>query len=95
MAINCFYGDCRKHFNLAKYPQIIIQIRDVGSFAYKGPFEFNYMSNYLNLLQKPLVRLDSFNEFMQFYTKTEVILRILILKFKIKLNFFFKKRDLF
>ena len=65
VAINCFNpnGECRKSFNLVKYPQILLQIRDVGLLQYNGPFEFIYLSNYLKLIQQPLIRIDDLDEF--------------------------------
>ena len=38
MAVNCFNptGSCRKTFNLVKYPEIVLQVRNVGLNNYQG-----------------------------------------------------------
>ncbi len=75
VAINCFNpnGECRKSFNLAKYPQILLQIRDVGLLQYNGPVDFNYITNYLKLIQQPLNRIDDIGEFIQYVLVNDVI----------------------
>ena len=77
MSINCFNpaGECRKSFNLFKYPQIFIQIRDVGLLQYKGPLEYNYLANYLKIIQMPLTRIDDMQEFVRFVLANQVKLK--------------------
>lgn len=74
VAINCFNpnGECRKSFNLIKYPQILLQIRDVGLLQYNGPADFNYLSNYLKSIQQPLNRIDDLEEFIKFLLVNDV-----------------------
>ena len=73
IAINCFVGDCLKTFNLAKYPQVLMQTRDAGLYFYRGPFELKHFSNYLKLIQTPLQRIDDLDQFIQFIIKNDVI----------------------
>ncbi len=40
IAINCFLNECQKTFNLVKYPQILLQIRDAGLYYYRGNNKF-------------------------------------------------------
>ena len=76
--VNCFnpFGECRKSFNLNKYPQLLLQVRDVGLFAYKGPHELNYLSNYLKLIQNPIARIDTMYDFIKFVINNDVSLII-------------------
>lgn len=76
IAVNCFSskGECRKTFNLLRYPQIIVHTRDIGFLVYKGPFEYAYLSNYLGLVKKPLERIDNFEEFVDFVLLNDVII---------------------
>ena len=72
IAVNCFVGNCQKTFNLVKYPQILVQTRDVGLYFYKGPFEYSYIVNYLSLIQTPLQRIDDLDEFIHFVINNDV-----------------------
>jgi len=90
IAINCFVADCQKTFNLAKYPQVLVQTRDAGLYFYRGPFELNHFSNYLKLIQMPLQRIDDFDQFIQFIIKNDVIKsNCLHLLAFIKIQFYF------
>lgn len=68
IAVNCFNpsGSCRKTFDLSKYPHIVLQIRNAGLFTYQGPFQFEYVSRYLDLMLAPLHRIDNLDEFANF-----------------------------
>lgn len=79
IAVNCFSskGECRSSFNLVRYPQILVYVRNIGFLVYKGPFEYNYLDWYLKTIQKPIERIDSFEEFIDF-----------ILIHDVKLNYF-------
>jgi hypothetical protein len=72
--VNCFSpgGECSRTFNLNKYPQIVIHTRSGGFFSYTGPFEFDYLSSYLNAMQAPIKRIDSMNEFIEFILLNDV-----------------------
>jgi len=74
LAIDCFNpdGECRKTFKLLKYPQVAVQIRNVGLYSYYGPFEFDYLTRFINEIKKPLKRIDSFDEFVEIVLKHEV-----------------------
>lgn len=57
-------------------------------YSYKGPFEFNYMREYLELLQRPLTRIDNLAEFMDFILINDVYY-LMSLRFQLLfLNFF-------
>jgi hypothetical protein len=73
-AINCFSSsnDCFKHFNLYFYPQFLFYVRNSGFHTYRGPSEFNYLLNYVKLMQKPIERIDNFDEFLDFVIKNDV-----------------------
>ncbi|CAF0827672.1 unnamed protein product [Brachionus calyciflorus] len=73
-AVNCFYGECRDHFKLIKYPHLLINIKDVGTYSYKGPFEYFYLKNYLTIIQKPLRIIDTFEDLFKFITKNDNVL---------------------
>ena len=68
LAINCFNkdGECKKNFNYVKFPNLITHIRDIGFFSYTGPVELEYLSNYLEYLQKPITIIDNFDGFLNF-----------------------------
>lgn len=46
VAINCYYGACREAFELAKYPFITLQVRNVGTYTYQGFFEKSFWINW-------------------------------------------------
>ena len=85
IAVNCFSskGECRSTFNLIRYPQIIVYVRDIGFMVYKGPFEYNYLDWYLKTLQKPLQRIDTIDEFTEFVLLNDVIIFHLMLIYTI------------
>ena len=76
VAINCFNpnGECRKVFNMAKYPQILVAIRDVGLLPYTGPHQLTYLSKYIEFLERPIERIDTFEQFLQFILLNDVTL---------------------
>lgn len=51
-----------------------MHVKDVGSYAYKGPYEYSYLASFLNLIQKPLTRIDNIEELFQLITKYEVFI---------------------
>ncbi|RNA44781.1 thioredoxin domain-containing 11 [Brachionus plicatilis] len=73
-SINCFYGQCKAHFNLIKYPQILINIKNIGSFAYKNPFDHKYMTQYLKKILRPLRRIDTIEEFFDYLNTQNAVL---------------------
>ena len=92
IAVNCFSskGECRKTFNLLRYPQIIVHTRDIGFLVYKGPFEYAYLTNYLGLVKKPLERIDNFEEFVDFVLLNDVIIVSIPLKIYFIFTIIFK-----
>ena len=74
MAINCFSSsnECFKQFNLYFFPQFVFHIHNSGFHTYRGPNEYNYMLNYIKLMQSPLKRIDNLEEFLDFIIKNDV-----------------------
>jgi hypothetical protein len=74
LAVDCFNpdGECRKTLRLLKYPQVAVQIRNVGFYSYNGPFELNYLTRFINEIKSPLKRIDSLDEFIQSVLKYDV-----------------------
>lgn len=73
IAVNCFNpsGTCRQTFDLIKYPEILLQINNVGIFTYQGPYELSYISKYLDVIQSPLTRIDNLDEFSEFVIQND------------------------
>ena len=42
--MNCFNpsGTCRQTFDLIKYPEILLQINNVGIFTYQGIYKYQF-----------------------------------------------------
>ncbi len=74
VAVNCFNpnGECRKVFNIVKYPQMLFFIRDVGVLQYTGPHQIGYLNKYIEFLERPVERIDTFEQFLQFVLLNDV-----------------------
>lgn len=66
---------------MIKFPQILINIKNIGSFAYKNPLEYDYLAQYLKSILRPIRRIDSYEEFFSFISSQNVKLKKLSLNF--------------
>ncbi len=74
VAINCFnrVGECKKTFNYVKFPNIVLHVRDNGYFSYYGVFDYEYLSNYLNTITRPIHVIDSLESALDFILINDV-----------------------
>ena len=65
-------GECRKHFNLKRYPLLIAHVRMAGEVEYKGPLVASYIIPFLDNLLDPIVPIRSEGDLLDLRSKHDV-----------------------
>lgn len=75
-SINCWWpeGECRKYYNLRRYPVMLANVRMAGEVEYKGPIVASYMIPFLDNLLDPVVHIQNEGDLLDLRSKHDAVL---------------------